>query len=65
MAVNDVIRGIRNRLGLTQLEFARHCGISLPTVRNLEQGRRTPRWATVEKIFKATGTHLEQSVEPS
>jgi putative transcriptional regulator len=33
---------IRSRLDLTQKEFAELLGISLGTVRNWEQGRRTP-----------------------
>lgn len=33
---------IRDRFGLTQKKFAELLGISLGTVRNWEQGRRTP-----------------------
>lgn len=35
-----VARG-RKRLGLTQEDFARHSGVSLQFLRDLEQGRRT------------------------
>jgi putative transcriptional regulator len=37
----DVV-GTRERLGLSQAEFATAFGVSVSTVRNWEQGRRTP-----------------------
>ena len=36
------IRAIRERLGLSQSEFALMIGVSVSTLRNWEQGRRTP-----------------------
>jgi putative transcriptional regulator len=36
------IRAMRERLGLTQSAFAARFGISVETVRNYEQGHRTP-----------------------
>jgi putative transcriptional regulator len=36
------IRGIRDRLGKSQTEFAMMIGVSVGTLRNWEQGRRTP-----------------------
>lgn len=36
------IKAIRGRLGLTQSEFALMIGVSVSTLRNWEQGRRTP-----------------------
>jgi putative transcriptional regulator len=36
------IRGIRDKLGKTQAEFALMIGVSVATLRNWEQGRRTP-----------------------
>lgn len=36
------VRAIRQRLGLTQHEFALQFGFSLATVRNWEQGTRVP-----------------------
>ena len=40
----DVV-GTRERLGLSQAEFATAFGVSVSTVRNWEQGRRTPSGA--------------------
>jgi putative transcriptional regulator len=36
------IKAIRDRLGKTQAEFAEMIGVSAATLRNWEQGRRTP-----------------------
>jgi len=36
------VRGIRARLGASQAEFALMIGVSVGTLRNWEQGRRTP-----------------------
>ena len=38
----DVAR-IRARMGLTQAEFSNQIGVTLATLRNWEQGRRTPK----------------------
>ena len=39
----DYARGIRARSGLTQAEFAARIGVPIETVRNWEQGKRSPR----------------------
>ncbi len=36
------VKGIRNKLGMTQDRFASRFGISTATLRNWEQGRRRP-----------------------
>lgn len=36
------VKAIRHQLGLTQPEFALMIGVSVATLRNWEQGRRTP-----------------------
>jgi putative transcriptional regulator len=38
-------RRVRNRLGLTQLEFSQRIDVSLDTIRNWEQGKRCPTGA--------------------
>ena len=38
-------RRVRKRLGLTQEEFSRRIDVSLDTIRNWEQGKRTPTGA--------------------
>ena len=36
------VRGVRAKLGASQTEFALMIGVSVATLRNWEQGRRTP-----------------------
>ena len=36
------VRAVRQKLGTTQAEFALMIGVSVSTLRNWEQGRRTP-----------------------
>jgi putative transcriptional regulator len=36
------VKAIRSKLGRTQVEFALMIGVSVATLRNWEQGRRTP-----------------------
>ena len=36
-------RGVRERVGLSQTAFARRIGVPVATVRNWEQGKRSPR----------------------
>jgi putative transcriptional regulator len=38
-------RRVRQRLGLSQAEFARRIDVSLDTIRNWEQGKRSPTGA--------------------
>jgi putative transcriptional regulator len=38
-------RRVRKRLGLTQLEFSRRINVPLDTIRNWEQGKRSPTGA--------------------
>lgn len=38
-------RRVRKRLGLSQVEFSGHIGVSLDTIRNWEQGKRCPTGA--------------------
>jgi len=40
------VRAIRNKLGMTQEEFARQFGFSVNTLRHWEQGRRVPEGPT-------------------
>jgi putative transcriptional regulator len=37
------VRGVRARTNLTQTEFAARIGVPIDTVRNWEQGKRSPR----------------------
>jgi putative transcriptional regulator len=42
-AASPVVRDLRRRAQLTQLEFAARLGVPVETIRNWEQGKRLPR----------------------
>lgn len=42
-ATAPVVRDLRRRARLTQLEFAARLGVPVETIRNWEQGKRMPR----------------------
>lgn len=42
-AASPVVRELRQRARLTQLEFAARLGVPVETIRNWEQGKRMPR----------------------
>ena len=54
--LNEVIRTLRKRRGLTQEQLAEQLGISVMTVRRWEWGQRTPRAEELQKLAEALGT---------
>ena len=59
--VGPLIKHYRTRRGLTQRELAAVAGVSIGTLRDLEQGRtRWPRWLVVEKVTAALGMDQRQ-----
>lgn len=52
------IYDIRKQLGLSQYDFAHHCGIPEGYVGHLELGNRNPTLETMDKIAKAVGMSL-------
>jgi putative transcriptional regulator len=42
-AATPVVRDLRRRACLTQLQFANRLGVPVETIRNWEQGKRVPR----------------------
>ncbi len=40
---DDFVRALRNRMHMTQIEFATRLGVPVETIRNWEQGKRAPR----------------------
>ncbi len=55
----------RTRADLTQAELASRMQVTQPTVARLESGRVHPSTRTLERIARATGTHLRISFEPA
>ncbi len=66
-----VVRDLRRRAKLTQAEFAARLGVPLETIRNWEQGKRSPRGParallTViahepDMVFAALGKHRAEA----
>ena len=53
MRFKDILRSLRHRAGLTQIQLAERAGLPLGSLRNHEQGQRIPSWAAVVKLAKA------------
>lgn len=47
------LRGLRQRLGLTQAQFAEKVGMHQPTIAAMEAGRNSPTLKTVQQIADA------------
>jgi putative transcriptional regulator len=58
---NDVVR-VRNRLGLSQIKFAKLIGFSEDTLQNWEQGRRSPA-GPAKVLLKVAARHPEAILE--
>lgn len=52
-AIGEELRQLRRNAGLRQYEIAAATGISLSTISMIENGKRKPLFATVEKIRRA------------
>ena len=52
----DDIKAVRQRLGKSQVEFALLIGVSPATLRNWEQGRRTPE-GPARALLKVAAAH--------
>jgi DNA-binding SARP family transcriptional activator/tetratricopeptide (TPR) repeat protein/DNA-binding XRE family transcriptional regulator len=62
--LGDLLRGFRQAAGLTQLELAKQAGLSLGSVRDLEQGRtRRPLGETLSALVTALGLTTAQASE--
>lgn len=55
MPVNEGLRILRLRKGLTQLELARRIGVGRTEVVRLESGANTPNATTLVKVLEACG----------
>lgn len=58
LGIADAIKAMRRLSRLTQVEFARHRGISLLTLKQLESGRGSPKVETLNKVGEIFGLEL-------
>lgn len=56
------VKALRSDLGQSQVEFALMIGVSVATLRNWEQGRRTPEGPALA-LLRVTAQHPEAVVE--
>lgn len=59
MNLNEHIKELRKKAGLTQVEFAKRAGVGLRFVRELEQGKSTVRLDKLNQVLEFFGHHLE------
>jgi y4mF family transcriptional regulator len=58
-SLNQQIKALRKKAGLTQVELARRAGLGLRFIRELEQGKPTVRLDKVNRVLDFFGSHLE------
>lgn len=52
MPIPTLIKGLRQRLGLTQEQFAHHLGVAFSTVNQWENGRRRPQPFLLKRLLE-------------
>ena len=60
LGLSEMLKGAREKAGLTQVQLAERTGLPLGSIRNWEQGHRTPRIGVVLTLAKAVGVPAEQ-----
>lgn len=58
MTIAEFVKQERRNLKMTQVEFARHAGVGLRFIRDLEQGKKTLRMDKVNAVLKVFGRRL-------
>jgi y4mF family transcriptional regulator len=53
------VKKLREKKGWTQFELAKHSGVGLRFIRELEGGKRTARMDKVNRVLKQFDHHLE------
>ncbi|MBN2498800.1 MAG: helix-turn-helix transcriptional regulator [Deltaproteobacteria bacterium] len=59
MNLSEHCKRLRQALGLSQAELGRLCGLSLPSIQNIEAGRANPSLSSLEKLLDALGHRLQ------
>jgi len=53
MSFSEILKGLREKRGLSQKELAELTGITQATVSRYESGKREPKWADVQRLAKS------------
>ena len=59
MNLNEQVKELRKKAGLSQVEFAKRVGVGLRFVRELEQGKSTIRLDKLNQVLEFLGCYLE------
>lgn len=60
----NVIRRLREHVGLTQKSLAERCGTSQPTIASYESGKKSPTVTTLQRLSMALGLDLVVAFTP-
>lgn len=63
-AVGGLLRTMRVRLGMTQAQLAKRCGLTQSHVANVEAGKVDAQWGTLAKMFAALRCRLVPAPMP-
>ena len=58
LSIANAIKAMRRLSRLTQIEFAKHRGISLVTLKQLESGKSQPKVETLNKVGEIFGLEI-------
>ena len=58
MIIGNVVREIRARRGMSQVELAEASGLTRMSIFRIETGRQDPALGTVERLAKALGVSM-------
>jgi DNA-binding XRE family transcriptional regulator len=66
LQVAHLISGLREKVGLSQVELAKKAKVSQPLIARLEKGdqNRAPTFDTIFKILKALGYQMRIQIQP-
>jgi DNA-binding transcriptional regulator YiaG len=63
--VSELVKQLRDRMGLTQEQFAREVGVVFSTVNLWENGRRRPQPFLMRRLFEMNQRFMEKGNERS
>lgn len=64
MPIPTLIKGLRQRLGLTQEQFAHHLGVAFSTVNQWENGRRRPQPFLLKRLLEMEAASAPEPADP-